>query len=163
MGLLKIDDIGQLKYFDIMNIYRESIIDAALKTYPNRDRNEALLLAEQDFYAYLDQVYFSRKASYMAVWEEKGRWVCALRAEPFKDGYLITGIETAMNCRRKGYAKKLLSALICMQIGPIYSHVFQDNKASLQLHLTVGFSIFSLNAEFSDGSVHKDAYTLIYR
>ena len=74
----------------------------------------------------------------IAVWTLEGTYKTALRLEKYADGFLLSGLETAQDARRKGYAYSLLHAVIqeCKNLKQckLYSHVRKSNRASIQLH-----------------------------
>jgi ribosomal protein S18 acetylase RimI-like enzyme len=98
--------------------------------------------------------------------EQGGMYVCALRAEPYQDGFLISGLETHPEYRRKGYAKQLVSDLIVHLFGKgytkIYSHIRKNNLPSISLHTSLGFEKTLGCAKMLDGSVLSDHSTYIY-
>ena len=99
------------------------------------------------------------------MWISGGRYIAALRVEPYRDGYLITGLETAPDARRKGYATKLLQGVIAHLKDegkvPVYSHVDKGNHASMAVHKKCGFQILYDYGVYLDGSVFQTSYTLV--
>ena len=84
------------------------------------------LQAEQDLYAYLQEDLFPR--GLCCIWEENGRYVSALRLQPWKDGWLLEGLQTQRDHRGKGYAKALLDAVLeATQYDKIYAHIRRTN------------------------------------
>ena len=118
--------------------------------------------AEEQMLSYLREDFFSIRGAVCALWIADGRYVSALRLEPYKDGYLITAVETAPQERRKGYAKSLLQAVINHFGGPVYSHIEKSNKPSINLHLTCGFAVCSDSAVLLDGTVTSRYCTVVY-
>lgn len=158
--------ISQISYSQLMDVYDQSNqLDARLH-YSNLDHYAALINAQQDLYHYLKAVFFSIQGSALAIWEEKVRYVSALRYELFEDGFLITALETAPKERGKGYARKLLKAAaekLAQEYGcPVYSHVDRNNAPSLACHAKCGFTVSSDVAVFLDGSNHPECFTMIY-
>ncbi len=123
------------------------------------DRNAALLLAEQDFYTYLKDVFFITEGAWYAVWVDQSQYRCALRVEPYQDGLLLAGLETAPGARRMGYAKKLVMAVLKDLDRPLYSHVERQNVASMQLHRSCGFDFIRDTAVYLDGSIVNTSCT----
>jgi len=74
-----------------------------------------------------------------------GRYVSALRLEPYRDGLLLEALETAPEQRRKGFAAALIRAVQCFLEGKtkLYSHVDKRNLSSLKVHEKCGFRIVS--------------------
>ena len=64
----------------------------------------------QDFYAFLKEDFFPD--GICCVWEENGRYVAALRLQRWNDGWLLEGLQTHRDHRRKGYAKALITAFL---------------------------------------------------
>ena len=155
-----IERIGDLPYGAIMEIYEQSNRAAALESAPDRDENVALIQAEQALYAYLDEVFFAREGAFVALWAAEGGYRCALRMEPYGDGYLLNGLETAPQHRGKGYAKALVQAVVDQMAVPVYSHVDRFNAASLRVHEACGFQVVQQEAVYLDGEVHPESLTL---
>ncbi len=124
----------------------------------NRD-----LRAENQMLDYLREDFFSMQGAVCALWVIDGRYRSALRLEPYKEGYLISALETAPEDRRKGYAKCLLQAVTDKYSLPIYSHIEKTNKASLSLHRACGFEVCSDSAVLLDGTVTQNYFTMLYR
>ena len=125
---------------------------------------ERRLDAEQDFYRYLKEVFFRTSEACYAVWERDGRYLAALRLEPYQDGLLIEGLETRPDMRNRGFAKKLLfSVRASAGETPLYSHVAKKNLASVRTHLSCGFDRLLEYAIYADGSVLQNCCTFCYR
>ncbi len=137
--LIQIQDISQISYSAVMDLYSQDLRESAEKDYPSMSAPEALLAAEQDFYSFLADVFFQTPQACMYVWREDGKWVSCLRLEPYEDGLLICGITTDPACRRCGYARMLLEAVLEMVDCPVYAHVEKSNEPSLALHSRCGF------------------------
>ena len=148
--------------YQLLRVYREDIEKCASGPYDFKRRIEA----EQDFYAYLE-IFFSDRRAFYSVWAPDGQYVAAMRVEPYKDGFLITGLETAPEERRKGYASSLMSAVLSYLknsgMVPVYSHVDKNNEASLAVHQQCGFQVLYDHAVYLDGSVLHTSYTLIFQ
>ena len=124
------------------------------------DLSAGILEAEQDFYAYLRDVFFQTKDVKYYVLEDNGQYLSAFRIEPYQDGYLLEALETAPKHRRKGYAKQLLSEVLPKISLPVYSHIHKQNQASLAVHRLCGFQIILDFAQYIDGTNKQDSYTL---
>lgn len=148
-----------------MAVYAESNRSGGRLTHVSLSDNERLILAEQDFYAYLLDFFADPDAMY-AVWAPEGRYAAALRIERYRDGYLITGLETMPEMRRKGNAGKLIGAVLnyLSRQGSIkvYSHVDKRNAASIAVHIACGFERILEYAVYLDGSVLPTSCTLCY-
>ena len=117
--------------------------------------------AEQAFYQYLREVFFRDPRSLYAVWNCDGRYAAALRVEPYRDGLLITALETAPTLRERGYASALLAAILrSAEDQKIYAHIAKGNRASLRVHEKCGFVVISDSAVMLDGSFTSAYYTL---
>lgn len=164
--LYVVNALDQLKFSELMCVYADAIRENGAEFYSNLSDAEQLCEAEQDFYRYLKSVFFRQKESAYCIWEDAGGYCCALRLEPYADGFLLCGLETKPEERRKGYAEKLVFAVqqwlsekgnVCL-----YSHVSKLNEPSLLLHKKCGFDIIKDFAVYSDGSVLNSSYTLIF-
>lgn len=142
---------SKLNISDLLAVYEDSFVE---------DRKDRFC-AEQDFCDYLREQFFCVADAYYAVWSQDNRYVCALRMEPYRDGYLLSGLETAPAQRRKGYAYSLLQA-VCGLTKPIYSHVFRNNVPSLRLHKKCGFTQIQDYGVLLDGTVSNRYVTLCY-
>lgn len=163
--MIIIRSMNQLKFSELMEVYAESNLLNGRELYPTLSQQAQIREAEQNFYCYLKDVFFRQSDSFYAVWACNGRYVSALRIEPYRDGVLICGLETMPCARRQGYAARLLIAVLEYLKGidnPIvYSHVSKRNQPSLATHLKCGFHILQDYAVYSDGSVLHNHYTMV--
>lgn len=157
--LLAIKELSQVSYSGMMALYEEDLLKTAKADYPALPAAEARMEAEQDFYAFLAEVFFRTGGACLFVWEVEGRWVSCLRTEPYLDGHLICGITTDPACRRMGYAQSLLQAVTGQIPGVLYSHVEKSNAPSLALHKKCGFSQQLEYAEMLNGEILHNFYT----
>lgn len=159
-------NLGQLSFGKLMEVYRETNQERGAQIAPEEPEERQIALAEQDFYAYLHDSFFTRPGAMYCILEEDKRNVSALRLEPYMDGLLLEALETIPNQRQKGYAGQLIQAVQQMleQQGSvrIYSHVRKMNEPSLKTHFQRGFEIYQDYAAYIDGSVNDQAYTLRY-
>ena len=160
--LILAHSIRELQFSDLMVVYADSNREKATD-WPNLPPMFALQLAEQDHREYLQDVFFRTDGAVLAVWEENGTYVSALRLEPYKDGLLLNALETAPIHRKKGYAARLIRA-VQENMGnvKIYSHVNKRNVPSLKTHEACGFRVISDCAVFLSGSVDYRSCTLLY-
>lgn len=158
-----IHSMKELPFGALMAVYEQSNQENAEEFWPDLSAGERLLRAEQEFYQYLQQVFFQTEGAVYYLWEVKGRPVCALRLEPYRDGMLLEALETAPEQRRKGYAAALIRAMLA-QLGAvkIYAHVGKRNEASLKTHISCGFHRISQQAVYADGSVNDRCCTMLY-
>ncbi len=141
--------LKDISFSSLMEVYLEG----------NSQNNRGLLQAEQDFWQYLQEVFFQTPGACYALWVWDGRYACALRLEPYKDGELLEGVETAPDLRRRGFAKALMRSALAGR-PKVYSHVNKENLPSLALHKACGFRIISHSAQYIDGSADDRCYTL---
>ena len=141
--------IGDVDISAVMSVYQRSI-DAL---------SESKWEAENAFYEDL-KMFFSADGAFLTVMELDGDYISAVRLENYRDGYLITCLETAPDHRNKGYAYSMLDNLINKYPGVYYAHVEKKNKPSMALHKKLGFSVYLDHAVYVDGSVYTNCYTL---
>lgn len=150
-------DIGQL-----MRVCEDSNHLLGRNEYRNLPDNLQILYAEQDFYAYLQSFFEDKDASY-AVWAPEGVYKAVLRIERYRDGFIVTGLETAPEDRRKGYATMLLRSVVdwlkTSGQNKLYSHIEKTNLPSIQLHRNIGFCKISDSAIYIDGTFHMESAT----
>lgn len=157
--LLLATSLREVKFSQLMAVYAQSNRENAREFYSQLPEELAVGEAEQDFYQYLKEVFFPTRGAVYAIWEVGGCYVSALRLEPYKDGLLLSALETAPGSRQQGYAKALLAAVLPGK-GKVYSHVGKKNVPSLRVHESCGFQIVSERATYIDGSVNSRCYTL---
>lgn len=159
--LLLFTKYNEIDVTQLLNIWSESIHSSGIEKYPNHSIYEQRILSERDCSDYLQDM-LNQSTGICAVWAPTGRYAAALRLEQYRDGFLIAGLETALDARRKGYAEALLSSLLDHFIGtPIYSHISIKNVPSIRLHEKCGFRRIFDHAVFLDGSVSTNAYTYL--
>lgn len=147
----------ELNFSALMEVYIEGNLEKA-------EEGLSLLEAEQNFYTFLQDVFFTRPSAAYWILEEKGSYVSALRLEPYKDGWLLEALETAPQHRRRGYAEKLLRQVTALpEYNKIYSHVHKKNIPSLAVHEKCGFSRIAETAAYIDGSVNSRACTMLFQ
>jgi GNAT superfamily N-acetyltransferase len=145
--LLVYRSMAELPFGKLMEIYAQS----------NCGREqERSVSAEQEFYAYLRQCFFTLPGARYFLWEVHGRPVSAVRCEGYRDGVLLTALETAPDCRGKGYATDLLMAVVKQMTGRVYVHIRNDNEPSQRVHLHCGFTKMKSGARLLDGSYSGD-------
>lgn len=157
------DKLHKLDFGKLMAVYEEGNRENGAYFWPELSEGQQLLRAEEDFYQYLQEVFFPVEGAVYAVWQENGAYMSALRLEPYEDGLLLEGLETAPAQRRKGYAESLIRAVLEAIPGRIYSHVSKKNTPSLSIHQKCGFTQVLDYAKEIDGSVTHSAITFRYR
>ncbi len=111
---------------------------------------------------YMEEEFFSVQGALCCVWTQNGVYRSVLRLEPYEDGLLITGLETAPDSRRMGNASKLFQAVVSeLQPHKLYSHVDMKNRPSLRFHRKFGFKQVCDFARYIDGTVSANAVTLL--
>lgn len=152
--LLVLKSLKELNFSSLMEVYIEGNLEKA-------DEGMTLLQAEQEFYGYLRDVFFTMPGAVYCVWQERGEYVSALRLEPYKDGWLLEALETEPRHRRQGYGERLIRQVLQLpEYGKIYSHVHKKNLPSLRIHEKCGFCRISERAVYIDGSVNQEACTM---
>ena len=157
----KIRDLDISRLYDV---YKESLELAARHCRFDCPENLKILYAKQDFYGYLNE-FLSDERSFYALWIVDGLYKAALRIEPYMDGLLLSGLETAPESRNLGYAKALVNA-VCSEIpgvrtACVYSHVDKANLISLAVHQACGFRRLKECANYIDGSVLTSSCTMV--
>ena len=149
--LITAKKIQELSFGALMKVYVEDCLERGRWLSPEETGDRQIAVGEQEFYQYLNEVFFRTPDAV----------VSALRLEPFRDGLLLEALATAPDQRRKGYARKLIQAVLD-QTGPIriYSHVDKRNSASLKTHAACGFSVILDYAVGIDGSVNPRCLTM---
>ena len=157
-------NLSQLHFGSLMAVYADANRENGRESWPDEPEMRQIQLAEEDFYRYLSQVFFKIPGAVYAVWEENGRYVSALRLEPYRDGLLLEALETDPEQRRKGCAAALIQAvqLFLGEGAKLYSHVDKRNLPSLNIHEKCGFRRITDFAVYVDGSVNRRAYTMCW-
>lgn len=140
--LKSFDHLEDLNFSLLMELYREGNEENGEYLYPEESPQRRLALAESDFRKYLSEDFFSCPNARYWIWCENGRYLSALRLEPFRDGLLLEALETHPDFRRLGHAKALLCAVLRqLPAGTtLYSEVSKKNAASLATHRACGFT-----------------------
>lgn len=147
--LLQFTSLADLNMDQLMQIYSESNLENAAYFYPDDpDREKAVRLCEEKFLEYLENDFYSRSGRTYWILEENGQWVSALRTSLIRENiYYIEALETKPDCRKQGYAVKLLRSVAeCLKAdGPffLFSNVSRKNVPSLRTHIKSGFWIAS--------------------
>lgn len=157
------EKLGQLRFWELMEVYSESVSENGAEFYPNLSAPEQNMQAQQDFCVFLQEGFFCKEGDVYCIWQENDRYVCALRLERYQDGLLLEALETRPEYRRKGYAEKLIRA-VQRQYGDrkIYSHISRNNLPSLRVHEKCGFEKILDHARYVDGSVNTHCGTFLY-
>ena len=159
--LIVAKNLRDIAFGRLMDVYQEGNLENGAERWPDEPEGRQLALAEEDFYNYLQQVFFKIKGAVYLIWEESGKYVSALRLEPYRDGLLLTALETHPQMRKRGFAENLVKAAL-EHAGDItvYSHVSKQNVASLRTHEKCSFKKILDYAVYADGSVNDRCCTL---
>lgn len=155
--------LRQLRFSDLMAVYAEGNRENGEELYPHLPPEEQILQAEQDFYAYLSDCFFRTAGAAYYLWSDNGRYVSALRLEPYQDGLLLEALETHPDHRGRGYAKALINAALAeAECDKIYVHISRRNAPSIAAHTACGFQKILDHAVYADGSVLHTSDTYRY-
>lgn len=158
--ITRYDQLNMRQYLDVME---DSIHADAEIIWFHRPIESAILCEEQSVRSYLLNHFFGKEDCVCLVWEEDGVYVSALRMEPFRDGLILTALETKPDCRRRGYAQKLVQSAMEYAAGrKVYAHISKKNKASLALHKKAGFQKILDHAVYLDGDISTSSITMCY-
>ena len=155
--------LTDLSFFSLMEVYEESNRENAAAFWPNASAEDARQMAEQEFYQYLREIFFPTPNAVYALWIEGEKYRSALRLESYRDGLLLSALETAPDQRCKGYAEALVCGVLAQfPDTKIYSHVHKANVPSLKLHEKCGFQRIMEHSVYLDGSVNDKCCTMRY-
>ncbi len=161
--LLVCESLKELSFSQLMEVYCEGNQENGTYFWPDLPEGQRLLRAEQEFYQYLQEGFFSCPVGVYCIWQVDGRYISALRLEPYQDGLLLEALETAPEHRRKGYGEALVREVLARWQGTkIYSHVSKRNVASLCIHQKCGFRRIMEYAHYVDGSVNDRCCTFCH-
>lgn len=162
--LIIADNLESMDFGALMKVYLEGNVENGACFYPEKSPEEQIVFAEHDFERFLRNNFFLREQARYYVWETYGRYIAALRLESFQDGLLLEALETCPDQRGRGYAKKLIRAVIgTLSTGTrIYSHVSKDNRASLATHTACGFVQIMEHGVEPDGTIDQWVVTMRY-
>lgn len=159
--LILAKSMGEISFSSLMEVYGESCREYGREFWPEEPPERQMAQAEQDFYDYLTDVFFKTDGAVYAIWQSEGRYVSALRLEPYRDGLLLEALETAPDRRRRGYARALMKSVLERYADiKIYSHVGKRNTPSLGIHEACGFRRILEYAVYIDGSVNDRCCTM---
>ena len=161
--LIVAKSLRDLSFGKLMDVYAEGNLENGRDLWPDEPEGRQIALAEQEFYQYLQQVFFRTKDTRYLILEDSGRYISALRLEPYQDGLLLEALETAPAYRQKGYGAHLTQVAIeTVGTTKVYSHVAKRNTASLRTHEKCGFVKILDHAVYADGSVNDVCCTLCH-
>ncbi len=155
--------LQQLNWAQLMALYEEGNRENGEDLYPDCPPEQQLFLAEQDFYDYLRGEFFSQPGDRYCLWTVDGIYVSALRLQNYQDGLLLEALETHPGHRGRGYAKRLIRAVLETVEGQrVYSHISPRNGPSLAVHKACGFQKILSHSVYADGSVNSRCHTYRY-
>lgn len=155
-----IRSMKDLNFGQLMAVYEESNRENGEEFWPALPMGQQILRAEQDFYQYLKECFFTTEGALYAIWTEGNTYVSALRLEPYRDGLLLEALETASEKRQRGYAKALIQGVLMqMPETKLYAHIHKKNLPSIRTHESCGFQRILDHAVYIDGSVRSNSFT----
>lgn len=164
--LLIAKSMPEISFGKLLEVYSAGLLEQAGEEYAYLPCGQALLQVEQSFYQYLRECFFSTQGSVYCIWQEGTHYLSALRLEPYRDGFLLSALETMPQYRNRGYAEMLMKAVLQnlkeFGVTRVYSHIDRRNRASLAVHRRCGFRQILEYAVYLDGSVSASAGTYLY-
>lgn len=155
--------LRQLNWAQLMALYEEGNRENGEELYPEEGHDQQLFLAEQDFYDYLSTGFFTQPDDRYCLWVVDGIYVSALRLQRYQDGLLLEALETHPGYRGRGYAKRLIKAVLeTVEEQRVYSHISPHNGPSLAVHKACGFQKLLNHSVYADGSVNARCHTYRY-
>lgn len=161
--LIVAKSLRELSFRELMAVYEEGNLEKAAEFWSDLPEGQGALQAEGEFLQYLREVFFTVHGAEYYIWEEDGKYVSALRLEPYRDGLLLEALETAPNARRRGFGELLIRAALGRRgHTKIYSHVAKWNEPSLRIHEKCGFKRILEYAVYVDGSFNHRSCTFLH-
>lgn len=153
--LISADSFDKLDFPALMEVYHEGNLENGAYFWPEEAPERQMELAVDAFREYLTDGFYGAAHGTYWIWVENGRYVSALRLEAHPDGLLLEALETRPDCRNKGWAKRLILAVLeqLPEGTRVYSHVDKENEPSLETHRSCGFSRALDYAVCSDGEI----------
>ena len=153
--LITADAFENLDFSRLMKVYIEGNLENGQYFWPEETSERQMELAIEAFRSYLIEDFFGKRHGTYYVWMEEGVYVSALRLEEHPDGLLLEALETCPGCRKQGYGKRLIAAVLeqLPKGTRVYSHVGKENAPSLVTHKSCGFSVAQDYAVASDGEI----------
>ena len=147
--ILRITRYCDLNERKLMDVYSESNFENTDYFFPDEtDKAVAVRKVEEGFCSFLKEEFFSNAGNDYWVLEENGIWVCALRLNLIEKGlYYLEALETKPDCRKQGYATKLMNGVLSKLKSEgsfrICDCISKKNIASIRTHEKCGFRIVS--------------------
>ena len=147
----------------IVNRFCDLDIDRILLVYEEQFSGRSKLT--KDDFCEDWMLFFRDKHNVCCIWETEATFKACLRIEPYRDGALITCLETAPQDRGPGHATALINAvkdyLKQQNCSAMYVHILENNKVSMHTHRKAGFTKYSDVAHLVDGTISQRYCTLI--
>lgn len=166
--LFKITNYDQLDTAALMAVYAGSNLENAEEMFPELEREAGVRKVEEGFLDFLKNDFFAKDNNTYFVLEEGGEWFAALRISELPDRlFYLEALETRPDARRRGYAAKLINAVIAelSKGGPfrLRDCVDKMNIPSVKTHEKSGFSITGDGYDFLSGETKDWEYSMEYR
>ena len=166
--LIKITNYQQLDPAALMAVYAESNRENAEEMFPELDKEEAVRKVEEGFLDFLKNDFFAKERNTYFVLAEDGEGLAALRTTELPDRlFYLEALETRPDSRRRGYAAKLITAVIAelKKAGPfrLRDCVDKMNIPSVKTHEKCGFRIVGDGYDFLSGNTKDWEYSMEYR
>lgn len=145
MKLTILESGSALKDDCFLELYRGSSVENAPNWYPQLSSEQALNKYEQSFLEYMHKEFWEEKGIQFLLEDDTG-YRSGLRLYPGEDNrFFIEALETRPDSRRKGYSKTLLKEIIVelkkkYDSFTIYDDVYKTNIASINTHLSAGYT-----------------------
>lgn len=166
--LIRLESFKDVDREKLMGVYAQSNGENAEIMYPDEDRAAAVKKVEDGFMDFLRDGFYLREGNVYYVLEEDGEWKSALRLSLIEPGfYYLEALETRPDCRRQGYAAKLINAVLAELKGQgsfiMRDCVSKTNTASLATHKKCGFVIDAEDGyDYLNGGVNERHYGMLY-
>ena len=106
----------ELSFSALMEVYLEGNRENGKDSYPEEPEGSQLMLAEQDFYNYLTQVFFPTEGAVYLIWEEQGRYA-----------HIMTDYDTLYSPELKGYEYVFSNTQLKLNGIPVSSYTVYKN------------------------------------
>ena len=166
--LITVTTYTQLDTAALMAVYAESNRENAEEMFPELDQADGVLKVETGFLDFLKTDFFAKQNNTYFVLEEGGEWLAALRTTELPERlFYLEALETRPDARRRGYAAKLINAVIAelSKGGPfrLRDCVDKMNIPSVKTHEKCGFRIVGDGYDCLSGDTKPWEYSMEYR
>ena len=166
--LHRIDRFAELDGRKLMDLYAEGNRENAEYFYPDMDPDAGTQRVEREFLAFLRDEFLPQPENTYWVLEENGAYRSALRLTELSGRlFYLEALETHPDCRRQGYAVRLLrevtDALRAQGPFRICDCVSKRNIPSIEAHKKAGFQIVSEEGyDYLQGKADANDYVFAY-